>query len=51
MAALGDENVCRLDVPMNDSLGMRRVQRVCHFDRQRKNLLHLPGTSPDPAGT
>ena len=41
MAAIGDENVCRLDVPMNDSLGMCRVQRVGHLDRQRKNLLDL----------
>ena len=39
LAALGDENVRRLDVAVHDSFGMRRVERVGHFDGERKQSL------------
>ena len=41
VAALGDEDVGRLDVAMDDAFGMRRIQRVGDLDRQRQQRLSL----------
>ena len=37
--AIGDENVRGLDVPMNDSLRVRGVQRIGNFGPQFQQLL------------
>ncbi len=39
MSALGDEDVRRLDVAMNDAFRMSRIQRIRNLDSQRQNLL------------
>jgi hypothetical protein len=41
MPALGDENVCRLNVPVDDPLRVRRVQSIRNFNRQRQQLFVL----------
>ena len=45
MAPFVDENICRLDVPVHDSLGMRRVQRLgdlrC-YRQQQSQIKRLP---------
>src|SRR5262249_6145913 len=41
VTALGDENVRWLDVAMDDSFGMRGVERVGDLDAERKNRLQL----------
>jgi hypothetical protein len=38
MSARGHENVCRLDVAVHDSFGMRRIQRVRDFNSQLHHL-------------
>ena len=40
--ALGHENIRRLDVAMNDPLGVRRIQRVCNFDRRSPAAAPVP---------
>src|SRR6516225_1477305 len=45
MAAIGDENVRGFDASMNDSLGMRGVERVGYIDRNVERLFQLHGTS------
>src|SRR5262249_9097163 len=40
VAPFGNEKVGWLDVPVNDSFGMRRIQRVGHFDAEIKQALH-----------
>ena len=37
MSAPGDEDVCRLDIAMDDALGVRRVQCIGDLDRQRSS--------------
>ena len=39
VAALGDKYVRRLDVAMNDSLGVRRIERVRNLNPQLQHLL------------
>ena len=36
-----EEEVGRLDVPMNDPFGVRRLQTVGHLQRHRQDLVHL----------
>ena len=43
--AIGDENVRRLDVAMHDASGVRGVERVGDFDRQRQDLRRFHGTA------
>jgi hypothetical protein len=46
LTALGHENVRRLDVPMDDALGVGRVQRIGNLNRQLQHFLRpewLPG--------
>src|ERR1700733_6098939 len=47
MTALGDKTVRRLDVAVDDPLGMRRVKRVRDFDRYRQQALDLKRASID----
>ena len=47
MTALGDKNVGRLDVAMDDALGMRRVERIGNLDRQRQQRVQFHGTPGD----
>ena len=41
VAAVGDENVRGLDVAMDDSLAVRGIEGVGHFDRQGEQALEL----------
>ena len=41
VAALGDENIRRLDIAVNDAFGVRRVQRVGDFRGQRQREVQL----------
>ena len=45
MAALGDEDVARLDVAVDDPFGMRGVQCVGNFDSQSEQDFGLDGPS------
>ncbi len=47
MPALGDEDVRRLDISMNNTLRMRCVQPVRHLDRQIQQLLQFYGLTSD----
>ena len=47
LAALSDEDIGRLDVPMDDSLRVRRVQRVRDLNRQVKQRIRLQGLTLD----
>ena len=47
MSALGDEDVGRLDVAVDDSLGVRRIQRVGNLDAQRQDGLRLHRPAAD----
>jgi hypothetical protein len=38
---LGHKNIRRLDVPMDDALSVRRIQRLRHFNRQIQQTLQL----------
>src|ERR1700722_20717148 len=40
VATLGDKNVCRLDVAMNDPFCMRGFQSVGYLPGQRQNIFH-----------
>ena len=41
MPAVGDENICRLNVAMHDALGMGRIERVGDLDGNRHQRLEL----------
>ena len=41
MAALGYENIRRLDVTMNDSALMRGIQRVSDFNSKPQDLVDV----------
>ncbi len=45
--ARGYKNVCRLDVAMHDALGVRRIERIGDFDRQRQQRLVVERTPGD----
>ena len=47
VAALGDKNIRRLDVAMNDALCMRGVERIGDFDGQCENLVYFQRTAGD----
>jgi hypothetical protein len=47
VSALGDEDVRRLDVAMNDSFGMSGVERVGNLNRQIEQNIGLDGFSGD----
>ena len=47
VAALGDEDVRRLDVAMDDALGVRGVERIRDLNRQRDKLVILHRTRAD----
>src|SRR5262249_53476769 len=46
--SFGDEDVRRLDVPVDDASRVRRVQRVGDFDAERERVLHVQWLSCDP---
>lgn len=48
MTALGDKNVCRFDVTVNDPLRVRGVKRVCDFDGERKHGIQVQHWPRDP---
>ena len=39
LAAIGDENIRRFDIAVNDAFRVRRVERVGDVDRERQQLL------------
>src|SRR5712692_7033515 len=41
VTALGDEDVRRLDIPVDNSLGMRGIQRIGNLDSQVEHLIDL----------
>src|SRR5579872_5344931 len=41
MPALGDEDVCGLDVSVDDAFGVRSVERVSDLDSQRHHCFNL----------
>jgi len=47
MAPLGDEDIGRLDVPMNDPLGVSSIQAVRNLDCQVENLISLKRLAED----
>ncbi len=47
MTALSHKKVGRLDVAMDDALGMRRVERIGNLDRQRQQRVQFHGTPGD----
>jgi hypothetical protein len=47
VSALSDKNICRLDVAVNDSLGMRRIERIGDLNCQRENRVSLHRTVAD----
>ena len=47
MAAFGNENVGWLDVAVNNTFGMRSVQRISDFHSKRKQQLQLHGPPGD----
>ena len=49
MAAVGDKNVRRLDVPVNDALRVGSVQSIGDLHSQIEHRLDLHGLAADPA--
>ena len=47
MAALGNKNICRLDVAVNDSFAVGRVKRIGDVDTEIEEQLQIQGTSRD----
>ena len=47
LVAVGDKNVGRLDVAVNDALGVRRLERVRDLDGQLDKHIHLQGVLAD----
>ncbi len=44
VAALGDENVCRIDIAMNDAMRVRGVQRVGNLDSEPEQKVNFQRT-------
>jgi hypothetical protein len=47
VAAASDEKVSRLDIAMNNSLGVRRIQRVRNFDGDIEQSVYFQRTPVD----
>ena len=47
MAALGHKNICRFDVPMDDSFRVRCVESVRYLDAQVKESFHFHRLTTD----
>src|SRR5437667_9595462 len=47
MSTFGNEDVRRLDIPMNDTRRVRRIQRVCDLNRKRQEQICLQRTPGD----
>src|SRR5208337_2729824 len=47
VAALSDKNVCRLNVAMDDALGVGGVERIGDLDAQQKQRVEFHGTVAD----
>src|SRR5208282_1698886 len=47
VSPVGDKNVCRLDVAVDDSLGVRGVESVGNLNRQAEQDFRLHGLSAD----
>lgn len=47
MATVGDKNVCRFDVPVDDSLRVCSVESIDHFNRQVLQCFQSPGSASD----
>jgi hypothetical protein len=47
VTAFGNEDVRRLDVAVHDAFGMRRVQRIGDFNRDREQLFRFERTPGD----
>ena len=47
VAAIGDEDIRRLDIAVDDAFAVRRIQGVCDFDRQREQALELHRSAVD----
>src|SRR5262244_3866962 len=47
MASFGDEDICGLDISVDDALGVRSIQRVGNFDSSTKKLLQFHGATRD----
>ncbi len=45
---LGHEDVCRLDIPVDDALSMGGVERVRHLDRHGQQDVEFQRTASDP---
>src|SRR5581483_12272978 len=46
--ALGNKNICRLDVAMNDSFGVSGVERLRNLNRQGKKKIDIQWVIGDP---
>src|SRR5437660_11677004 len=44
MSTFGNKDVRRLDIPMNDTRRVRRIQRVCDLNRKRQEQICLQRT-------
>ena len=47
MTALGDENICRLDVAVDDAFRVGGIERLGDLDGQRNQLFGIDWTAPD----
>ncbi len=47
MTTFGDENIGRFDITMDDAFGVRCIQGIGNFNRNRKQRFQLHGTVPD----
>src|SRR6266852_9981882 len=47
MSTFGNEDVRRLDIPMNDTGRVRHIQRVCDLNRKRQEQICLQRTPGD----
>ena len=47
MAAIRDEDVRGLDVPVNDPFDVRSIQAICNLDRQIQDLVRVQRLAQD----
>src|ERR1700733_1333552 len=48
VSASCNEDICRLDVAMDDAFGVGRIQRIGDLDAERQELLRVDGLFPNP---